>query len=298
MNPSPLKTVPRRQSAQLHAIEMAAVRRAAEVSPLGNHIDHRGLPWQPRHNRLLAALPPADYERLRRALQPIAMPSGQILCEAGQHPEHAIFPVSGIVSLAQDLADGATAEVAITGNDGVVGVALFLGGGLTTMRAVVRAAGHGYALRADALWIEFSRCDALRHVLLRFSQALLTQVAQTAVCRSRHRVEQQVCRLLLSGLDLLRGDELALTHDTIADSLGVRRESVTVAARKLQAAGLIDYCRGRIAVLDRPELERRVCECYAVVKAESCRLARPQHGGSGRPAVIAPAIAGRHALSG
>ena len=277
MGPTTLNAASRRQGAQLHEFATDAALQGSGVTRLSAWIGRRGVPWQPRHNQLLAALPAADYERIRRALEPIDMPSGHVVCDVGHCPEHACFPVAGIVSLTHELANGATAEVAVTGSDGMVGMALVLGGGATTTRAVVRAAMRGYALSADALAGELRSGEALRQVLLRYAQALLTQMTQAAVCRGHHSVEQQLCRLLLATLDRLPGNELMLTHDAIGTALGVRRESVTVVAGRLQAAGLIRYHRGRMSVLDRDALERRVCECHGVVRTESDRLARLLH---------------------
>ena len=184
------------------------------------------------------------------------------------------FPTTSIVSLLYVMEDGASAEIAVVGNEGVVGIALFMGGESTPSRAVVQSAGYAYRLKADVLKAEFDRGGALQHLLLRYTQALITQMAQTAVCNRHHTVEQQLCRWLLLSLDRLPSNELTMTQELIANMLGVRREGVTEAAGKLQAAGLIDYSRGKIIVLDRPKLEARVCECYAVVKRESDRLLR------------------------
>ncbi len=296
MGPTTPNAASRQQGAQPHDFATDTDRHGGGVTRLSAWIGRRSLPWQPRHNQLLAALPAADYERIRRALAPIDLPSGHVVCDVGRCPEHAYFPVAGIVSLTHELANGATAEVAVTGSDGMVGMALVLGGGGTTTRAVVRAATRGYALRPDALAGELRGCEALRQVLLRYAQALLTQMTQAAVCRGHHSVEQQLCRLLLVTLDRLPGDELALTHDAIGTALGVRRESVTAVAGKLQTAGLIRYHRGRMAVLERDALERRACECYGVVRAESDRLARLQHAEHAAPARIGHRFA--HGVSG
>ncbi len=226
----------------------------------------------PRQNRLLAALPSADYERLRPDLELVPMELGLALHESGGQERYAYFPTTSIASLLYVMEDGSSAEIAVVGNDGVVGIALFMGGESTPSRAVVQSAGHGYRLGSSALKIEFSRGGELQHLLLRYTQALITQMAQTAVCNRHHAVEQQLCRWLLLSLDRLRSNELTMTQELIANMLGVRREGVTEAAGKLQAEGLIHYSRGKITVLDRPKLAMRVCECYAVVKREYDRL--------------------------
>jgi len=226
----------------------------------------------PLANRLLAALPEADYERLRPQLEPVELELGRAIYESGVHQGYVYFPTTCIVSLLYVMEDGASAEIAIVGNEGVVGIALFMGGESTPSRAVVQSAGHGYRLRASALTSEFGLGGELQHLLLRYTQALITQMAQTAVCNRHHSVEQQLCRWLLLSLDRLPSNELTMTQELIANMLGVRREGVTEAAGHLQAAGLINYSRGRITVIDRPKLEKRVCECYAVVKREYGRL--------------------------
>ncbi len=203
------------------------------------------------------------------------MELGRAIYEAGGHQGHVYFPTTSIVSLLYVMEDGASAEIAIAGNDGVIGIALFMGGGSTPSRAVVQSAGYGYRLRAGVLTSEFGRGGELQHVLLRYTQALITQMAQTAVCNRHHSVEQQLCRWLLLSLDRLPSNQLTMTQELIANMLGVRREGVTEAAGHLQVAGLIHYSRGRITVLDRPKLEARVCECYAVVKREYDRLFLP-----------------------
>jgi CRP-like cAMP-binding protein len=226
----------------------------------------------PTENRLLAAMPEVDYQALRPALERVMMPLGQSVYEAGEAQGFVYFPTNSIVSLLYVLADGATAEIAVTGNEGLVGIALFMGGETTPSRAVVQSAGEGYRLRASTLKKEFERGGALQHLLLRYTQALITQMAQTAVCNRHHSVDQQLCRWLLLSLDRLRNDRLVMTQELIANMLGVRREGVTEAAGKLQADRLIEYSRGKITVLDRKRLEKRVCECYAVVKREYDRL--------------------------
>ncbi len=226
----------------------------------------------PKDNRLLAALPEATYQGLLPALERMPMPLGLSVYESGGAQGYVYFPTSSIVSLLYVLADGASAEIAITGNEGVVGISLFMGGETTPSRAVVQSAGEGYRLRGQLLKKEFEAGGALQHLLLRYTQALITQMAQTAVCNRHHSVEQQLCRWLLLSLDRLPSNELVMTQELIANMLGVRREGVTEAAGKLQAEGLIQYSRGKITVLDRLHVEARVCECYAVVKREYDRL--------------------------
>ena len=226
----------------------------------------------PRQNYLLAALPEMDYERLLPDLELVPLPLGWAVYEAGGHLGYLYFPTTSIVSLLYVMEDGSSAEIAVTGNDGLVGIALFMGGESTPSRAVVQSAGYGYRLKANILKREFALGGQLQHLALRYTQALLTQMAQTAVCNRHHSVEQQLCRWLLLSLDRLPSNELSMTQELIANMLGVRREGVTEAAGHLQAAGLINYSRGHITVLDRPKLEKRVCECYAVVKKEMDRL--------------------------
>ena len=229
-------------------------------------------PHKLEQNQLLAAMPAADRERLVPHLELIPMPLGWVVYEAGREQGYVYFPTTCIVSLLYVMADGASAEIAVVGKDGLVGIALFMGGETTPSRAVVQSAGHAYRLKAAILKKEFERGGSLQHVLLRYTQALITQMAQTAVCNRHHSVEQQLCRWLLLSLDRLSSNELKMTQELIANMLGVRREGVTEAAGKLQEAGLIRYSRGHITVLDRPKLETRVCECYAVVKKEMDRL--------------------------
>jgi len=226
----------------------------------------------PTGNRLLAALPGEDFGKLEPHLEPVALPLGWALYESGDRQAHVYFPTEGIVSLLYVMENGASAEIAVAGNEGLVGVSLFMGGGSTPSRAIVQSAGHAYRLGAEVLRREFERGGHLQHLLLRFTQALITQMAQTAVCNRHHAVEQQLCRWLLLSLDRLDSNEIRMTQELIANMLGVRREGVTEAARRLQEAGLIRYHRGQIEVLDRPGLEGRVCECYAVVKRECDRL--------------------------
>ena len=226
----------------------------------------------PKDNHLLPALPEATYQGLLHFLEPVPLPLGLAVVESGGAQGYVYFPTSSIVSLLYVLADGASAEIAVTGNEGVVGIALFMGGETTPSRAVVQSAGHGYRLRAGVLKKQFETGGVLQHLLLRYTQALITQMTQTAVCNRHHSVDQQLCRWLLLSLDRLASNEVAMTQELIANMLGVRREGVTEAAGHLQAAGLIHYSRGKITVLDRPKLEGRVCECYAVVKREYDRL--------------------------
>jgi CRP-like cAMP-binding protein len=226
----------------------------------------------PRQNRLLAALSEGDFERLSSRLRLVPLPLGQLLHESGSRQRAVYFPTTAIVSLLYMLADGAAAEIAVVGNEGIIGVSLFMGGETTTSRAVVQSAGYAYRLPSKLLKEEFTRGGAMQHLLLRYTQALLTQMAQTAVCNRHHSLDQQLCRWLLLSLDRLIGNELVMTQELIANMLGVRREGVTEAAGNLQNAGLIRYSRGHITVLDRPGLEARTCECYAVVKKEFDRL--------------------------
>ena len=223
-------------------------------------------------NHLLAAFPTAEYDRLAPHLELIAMPLGEVLCESGGRLEYVYFPTTCIVSLLYVLRDGASAEIAVVGNEGVMGISVFMGGDTTPSRAVVRSAGHGYRLKAQLLQQEFSRAGPVMRLLLRYTQALITQMTQTAVCNRHHSVEQQLCRALLLSLDRLSSNSLTMTQELIANMLGVRREGITEAAGNLQRAGLIRYSRGHIDVLDRAGLERTVCECYGVVKLEFDRL--------------------------
>lgn len=225
-----------------------------------------------RSNSLLAALPEDEWARWASQLEFMPLQLGQVLYESGRPQSHVYFPTTAIVSLLYVMEDGASAEIAVVGYEGVVGVSLFMGGETTPSRAVVQSAGGCYRLRASAIKAEFNRYGVGMHLLLRYTQALLTQMAQTAVCNRHHRLEQQLCRWLLLSLDRITGDELVMTQELIANMLGVRREGVTEAALNLQKLGLINYARGHITVLDRPGLEQRSCECYAVVKQEYDRL--------------------------
>src|SRR5690349_2320859 len=226
----------------------------------------------PQQNHILDALPQAERDRLFPYLKLVALPLGKALYESGDVLRHIYFPSDAIVSLLYVLKDGASAEIAVVGNDGAVGVALFMGGATTTNRAIVQSAGSAYRLTRRRLKQEFERHGEMLHILLRYTQALITQMAQTAVCNRHHSVDQQLCRWLLLSLDRLASNELAMTQELIANMLGVRREGVTEAAGKLQDAGLIQYRRGKITVLDRPGIEARSCECYQVVKTEFDRL--------------------------
>ena len=228
-------------------------------------------PTDPRKNHLLAALPDAEWQRWLPQLEQIEMPLSQVLYESGIALSHVYFPTTAIVSLLDVLENGASAEIAVVGNEGLVGVSLFMGGESTPSRAVVQSAGQGFRLKAQTIKDEFNRAPVL-HLLLRYTQALITQMAQTAVCNRHHSLDRQLSRWLLLSLDRLQGFELVMTQELIANMLGVRREGVTEAALKLQKVGLIRYARGRITVLDRKGLEKHTCECYAVVKKEYDRL--------------------------
>jgi CRP-like cAMP-binding protein len=246
----------------------------------------------PRQNRLLAALPLEDYERLLPDLEPVPLPPGWIVHGAGEPENHLYFLTAGIVSRFYVTQNGASAEFAVTGSEGVIGIASFLSGASMPSQAVVLSAGYAYRLGADLLQSEFEHDGPLPHLLLRYTQALIAQTGQIAVCNRHHPLEQQLCRWILSILDRLPSNELAMTQELIADMLGVRRESVTEAAGKLQKAGLIHYSRGHIAVLDRARLEAQVCECYAVVKREYDRLlpniGKPKSLVRAAPATLAP----------
>ena len=230
------------------------------------------LTHDPKANHLLAALPDAEWLRWAPQLEAVELPLGRVLYESGVALTHIYFPTTAIVSLLYVMEDGASAEIAVVGREGLVGVSLFMGGESTPSRAVVQSAGYGFRLRAAALKEEFSNSSPVLHLLLRYTQALITQMAQTAVCNRHHTLDQQLCRWLLLSLDRLDGAELVMTQELIANMLGVRREGVTEAALKLQRAGLISYARGHITALDRAGLEARSCECYAVVKKEYDRL--------------------------
>ena len=230
---------------------------------------------RPQANRLLAALPDAGLRGLLPHLEAVRLPLGMVVYESGGEQRYVYFPTSSIVSLLYVLADGSSAEIAVTGNEGLVGISIFMGGETTPSRAVVQSAGYGYRLKGQVLRKEFESGGAFQHLLLRYTQALITQMTQTAVCNRHHSVDQQLCRWLLLSLDRLPSNELVMTQELIANMLGVRREGVTEAAGKLQDAGIIRYSRGHIIVLDRDQLETRVCECYSVVKREYDRLLHP-----------------------
>ena len=234
---------------------------------------------QPRQNHLLAALPEAEWLRWQPLLERVPLPLGKVLYESGATMGHVYFPTNAIVSLLYVMEDGGSAEIAVVGHEGVVGIALFMGGESTPSRAVVQSAGEGYRLPAQVMKQEFERSGPVLHLLLRYTQALITQMAQTAVCNRHHSLDQQLCRWLLLSMDRLDGNELVMTQELIANMLGVRREGVTEGALKLQKAGLIQYARGHITILDRPGLEARTCECYAVVKKEYDRLLPVQLAG-------------------
>lgn len=226
----------------------------------------------PSQNHLLAALPTAEFEPLAMHLELVKLPLGEMLYEPGDQLRYAYFPTTAIVSLHYVMESGASAESAGVGNEGVVGISLFMGGNTTPSSAVVQTAGHAYRLACGKLLQEFNRAGLMQRLLLRYTQALMTQMSQTAACNRHHSVEQQLCRWLLLTLDRLPGNDLAMTQELIASMLGVRREGITEAAGNLQRAGVISYRRGHIAVLDRAGLEQRVCECYEVVKTELDRL--------------------------
>jgi CRP-like cAMP-binding protein len=259
-----------------YTVSMAA-RRTAAASTVSSSLpraESRAAPARPSpdRNRLLDALPARDYARLEPHLELIPMALGEVLYEPGGRLRHVYFPTTSIVSLLYVMEDGASAEIAVVGNEGMLGISLFMGGETTPSHAVVQSAGYGVRLKAQLLKQEFARFGPMMQLLLRYTQALITQMSQTAVCNRHHSVDQQLCRWLLLSLDRLSTSEIAMTQELIANMLGVRREGVTEAAGKLQDAGLIIYRRGRITVLDRPGLEARSCECYQVVKKEFDRL--------------------------
>ena len=229
-------------------------------------IDH------PKKNRLLSVLPETEWSRLAPHLVHVDMPLGQVVYESGDRLDHVFFPTTSIVSLLYVMEDGASAEIAIVGKEGLIGIALFMGGETTPSRAIVQSAGEAYRLDARILKDEFHRAGPVQRLLLRYTQALITQMAQTAVCNRHHSIDQQLCRWLLLSIDRLPSNELKMTQELIANMLGVRRSGVTEAALKLQDAGLIRYSHGHIEVLNRPGLEARVCECYTVVRREFDRL--------------------------
>src|SRR6202522_2131985 len=238
-----------------------------------------GASAEPSHNHLLGALPPAEAQRWMPLLESGDLPLGHVLYESGAELTHVYFPTTAIVSLLYVMENGASAEIAVVGNEGIVGISLFMGGESTPSRAVVQSAGQGFRLKSALVKDEFNQAGPVLQLLLRYTQALITQMAQTAVCNRHHSLDQQLCRWLLLSLDRLSGDELLMTQELIANMLGVRREGVTESAMKLQNAGLIRYARGRISVLDRAGLEKRTCECYAVVKKEYERLLPEKRAG-------------------
>ena len=250
-------------------MNLLAAQRQQSGAPLTATTDSKA-------NQLLAALPVAEWLRWQAHLEAVDLPLGRVLYESGVTLSHVYFPTTAIASLLYVMEDGASAEIAVVGREGIVGVSLFMGGESTPSRAVVQSAGKGFRMRAAALKAEFSNSGPVMHLLLRYTQALITQMAQTAVCNRHHSLDQQLCRWLLLSLDRLRDNELVMTQELIANMLGVRREGVTEGALKLQKAGLIRYARGHITVLDRKGLERRSCECYAVVKTEYDRLLPPK----------------------
>lgn len=249
-----------------HALPSPSVAPPIHIQGLYGH--------DPKQNHLLAALPTADYERLLPELELVTMQLGMVVCEPGIELQYAYFPTTSIVSLLHHTKNGASAETAVIGNEGVVGVSLFMGGGSVLTRMIVNGAGYGFRLRKSILDEEFARGGALQQLLLRYTQALITQTSQTVVCNRHHSVMQQLCRWLLLNLDRLPSNEVRVTQETIAGMLGVRRESIGAAAGKLQDDGYIHYSRGHINVLDRSGLEAQVCECYAGVKEEYDRLLR------------------------
>ena len=225
-----------------------------------------------KENELLAALPPDVLQRWAPHLEWVNMPLGQVLFASGETPQYVFFPTTSMVSLLYVAENGSTSEVAVVGREGLVGISVFMSGGSTPRRAEVQCAGQGIRLDAGLMCKEFDLNGAVTHLMLRYTQALITQMAQTAVCNRHHTLDQQLCRWLLMGLDRVTGTELVMTHELISTNLGVRREGVTEAARRLQEAGVIRYARGHITVLDRTALEARSCECHGVVKREYDRL--------------------------
>jgi len=246
-------------------------------------------------NKLLAALPAADWNRVKRDLSFLETPAGKTLCELGSRLDYAYFPTTSIISIRNVAGDGASTEIAGIGNEGLVGVSLFMGVGAPANRVVVQNKGHVYRLKGEILQDEFSRSGAVQQILLRYTHALLTQISQMGVCNRRHSIVQQLCRWLLLSLDRLDSDELTMTHELLANTLGVRREGITEAAHKLQSAGLIAYQRGRITVIDRSGIEACCCECYGVVRREYDRLphaysAHPMPTEPGRPTLASTGL--------
>jgi CRP-like cAMP-binding protein len=231
-------------------------------------------------NRLLGALPPDAYQRLRPHLEPINFTLGQVIYESGAQMRHVYFPTTSHISLLYTMIDGSTAEMGLVGQEGIVGIALFMGGETTPNRAIVQGSGEAFQMKSAAMLEEFKRGGEFQHLLLRYTQALMTQISQTAVCNRLHSVEQRLCRWLLMTHDLAQTDELQMTHEFISNMLGVRREGVTVSAQRLQEMGMISYVRGHIRILDRPKLLDHVCECYQVVTDENARLLSFNRGGN------------------
>jgi len=235
----------------------------------------------PRYNQLLAALPAAEYERLLPSLEHVVLPQGKVLCGSGGKPDYAYFPISGIVSLLYDAREGTTTQTAMTGCEGLIGIELFTGGEIARSRAVVQTTGAAYRLQGSVLNREFARGGVLQRLVMRYTLALMTQTGQSAACNRHHSVEQQLCRWLLECTDRLHSSDLTITHESIASNLGVRRESITLAAQRLQRTGVIDYRRNHITLLGHRRLESAACECYTVVKKEYDRLllSRGEHAG-------------------
>ncbi len=253
------------------------------------------LPNDPRQNQLLAALPPGEWSRVRPYLEPMDLSVGQILCQPGSPRMHAYFPTSSIISLVYVTSDGTSTEIASVGNEGLAGLTLVMGASTTPLRTIVHCRGEAYRLRAEILAAEFNRGADLQQLLLRYTQARFTLIGQLAVCNQRHSIDQQLCRWLLLRLDRLASEELIMTHEALSNTLGVRREGITEAARKLQSAGLIRYSRGRITVVDRAGLEAFCCECYGVVRRAFDRLsAASPRKASSLSSVIAGTLSAPH----
>ena len=226
----------------------------------------------PHQNQILNSLAKCEFDRLAPNLELVKLALGQTICESGAKPNYVYFPTSGIISILNVMENGASAEIAVVGNEGILGISVFMNGGSTPSRAVVQSAGSSYRIKANLLLNEFNLAESLQRLLLRYTYALMTQMAQTAACNRHHTIDQQLCRWLLLSFDRLDGDTLLMTQELIANMLGVRREGVTEAACNLQSSGLIKYSRGKITILNRPKLEKRCCECYDVVKLEFDRL--------------------------
>ena len=225
-----------------------------------------------RHNRILSRLTKSEFDRLSPNLELVRLALGDVMYESGSKSHYVYFPISGIISLLNVMENGASAEIAVVGNEGILGTTVFMGGGSTPSRAVVQSSGSSYRIKANILLTEFNLAGSLQHLLLSYTQALMTQMAQTAACNRHHTIDQQLCRWLLLSFDRLDGDTLCMTQELIANMLGVRREGVTEAACKLQSSGIIKYSRGKITVINRPKLEKRCCECYGEIKLEFDRL--------------------------